>query len=65
MTKKNPETLLLSKHMKNPIQSGKKYRMIYQKNIIKKKGKKPNKQPSNSGLISQTRNLLSYRLKLK
>jgi len=33
------ETLLLSKHMKNPIQSGKKYRMIYQKNIIKKKGK--------------------------
>jgi hypothetical protein len=40
MTKKNKETLLLSKHLKNPIQSGKKYRMIYQKIILKKEKKK-------------------------
>lgn len=38
---------------------------IPKNNIKKKKEKKPSKQSSNSGLISQTRNLLSYKLKPK
>ena len=62
---KKKKIFLLSKHLKNPIQSRKKILDDIPKKTILKKKNKTSRQPYNYGLMSQTHNLLSYTLKPK